>query len=316
MSAFLNDTLEDRRVGVLESKILRTLLYFDIFHHPMRFAEIHQYLHGLADDKDSLRKSLDRLVSLGLIHSGEGFYSLRKVEVLSRRRLDGEAQAMRALKTAKKYSSIIASFPFVRGVCISGSLSKGYMDARTDIDYFVITHPGRLWLSRTLLVLFKKVILFNSKKHFCVNYFISADNLRIPDQNIFTATEAASLIPMYNPSLYSQLLAANPWIKLFFPQLLLREPDCVQARTPVMKRNLERLFRGQVGERLDAACFRLTLKFWKRKFRNFDEATFDLRLRSRRNVSKHHPHGFQEKVLKAYDSQIRRFEDLHALSLR
>src|SRR5262245_7809961 len=156
MSTFLNDTLDTRRVGVLESKILRTLLYFDMFQHPMRLREIHHYLHGQAGDEEAFRRALDGLVEQGFVHARQGFYALRKIEHLSKRRVEGERQAARALKTARKYSSIIASFPFVRGVCISGSLSKGYMDSHTDIDYFIITQPGRLWLSRTLLVLFKK----------------------------------------------------------------------------------------------------------------------------------------------------------------
>ena len=316
MSTFLNDTLEARRVGVLETKILRTLLYFDIFHHPMRAKEIFCYLHGRAADEGALSGALQRLSEEGLVHARNGFYALRKVDLLSRRRLEGEERAERALATARKYSALIASFPFVRGICISGSLSKGYMDADTDIDYFVITQPGRLWLSRTLLVLFKKIFLLNSRKHFCVNYFITSENLQIPDENIFTATETASLIPTYNHAVYMQLLRSNGWVKDYLPQLVHREQESVTPRTPRLKRKLERILDGNVGEKLDAASFRLTLKYWKRKFRDFDTTTFDLRLRSRKNVSKHHPHGFQEKVLNAYDEQIRRFENQHALSLR
>src|SRR4029453_8923510 len=97
---------------------------------------------------------------------------------------------------------LIASFPYVRCVCISGSLSKKYFDDTTDIDFFVITKPGRLWVCRTFLILFKKLFLLNSKKYFCINYFIDSDNLEIPDQNIFTATELTTLIPMHDYELY------------------------------------------------------------------------------------------------------------------
>ena len=230
--------------------------------------------------------------------------------------MDGEKRAAPARRKAIKYSAWIASFPFVRGVCISGSLSKGTMDAAADIDYFIITHPGRLWLSRTLLVLFKKIFLLNSRKYFCINYFITTDNLQIPDQNIFTATESATLIPTYNHSLYGQFHRSNEWVRNYYPQFRMRTEEwCVTEKWKPVKRFSEAIFGGVIGEKLDAFCFRLTLRYWKRKFSDFDETTFDHRLRSRNNVSKHHPQGFQEKVLKAYESQIRKFEDEHSLSL-
>ena len=85
-------------------------------------------------------------------------------------------------------------FPFVRGVFLSGSISKGFMSESDDIDYFIITAPGRLWLTRTLLILFKKIFLFNSFRNFCLNYFIDSENLYIPEHNRYTATEIVFLI--------------------------------------------------------------------------------------------------------------------------
>jgi hypothetical protein len=42
----------------------------------------------------------------------------------------------------------------------------------------------------------------------------------------------------------------------------------------------------------------VTVQFWKRKFSHFDDQTFNVALKSRRYVSKHHPMYFQGKVLK------------------
>ena len=80
---------------------------------------------------------------------------------------------------------------------ISGSLSKGYYDDDGDIDFFIITSPKRLWIARTFLILYKKIFLLNSRKYFCVNYFISSNALEIEEKNIFTATELTTLLPMF-----------------------------------------------------------------------------------------------------------------------
>ena len=117
-----------------------------------------------------------------------------------------------------KVSRKIAKFPYVKGVCLSGALSKGFYDDDGDFDFFIITKPNRLWIARTILVLYKKIFLLNSKKYFCVNYFISTDKLEISEQNLFTATEIATLIPLYGTDTFKEFLEAkNPWAAPYFP---------------------------------------------------------------------------------------------------
>ena len=60
------------------------------------------------------------------------------------------------LGRAKWGASIIAAFPFVRAVGISGSLSKQYADENSDIDYFIITAANRLWIAKNLPAYFQK----------------------------------------------------------------------------------------------------------------------------------------------------------------
>jgi hypothetical protein len=318
MNTFLTETLPALHpsIGWMESSILRTLLYFDIFHHPLKAEEIRQYLRDDEVEEEHFHETLRSLQHRRLIWSGHDYYAVRQVEELARRRMDGETRAGKAMKTARKYAAIMASFPFVRGVCISGSLSKGTMEPEADIDYFIITHPGRLWLARTLLVGFKKIFLLNSRKYFCVNYFITGDNLTIPDQNIFTATEAVTLIPLYNTDLYESFLRSNEWIRTYFPKFTRNNGEgCIREKKYRMKKRWEAVLDGRLGKKLDSFCLYITLKFWKHKFSELDASTFEHRLRSRKNVSKHHPQGFQDKVLQAYESRIQKFEDQHALSL-
>src|SRR5690606_20772121 len=127
----------------------------------------------------TLDNALNNLIKQGIVFNLDGFFSLQNQKELVTRRLNGNHKAQWFLKKAKKWSNFIGSFPFVRGVFISGSLSKNFMTADSDVDYFIITKPGRLWLARTLLVVFKKIFLLNSRKFFCVNYFIDENHLEI-----------------------------------------------------------------------------------------------------------------------------------------
>ena len=79
-------------------------------------------------------------------------------------------------------TKFISKFPYVRAILLSGSISKGYMDKDSDVDYFIITQPNRLWVTRLLLMLFKKIFLFNSRKVFCINYFVDSEKLEIEEK--------------------------------------------------------------------------------------------------------------------------------------
>jgi hypothetical protein len=185
----------------LGSSLLSTIIYFSLFKHPLSMAELSDYCHYLEAPEEEIISAVRQLQQDGLLDSDGEYYFLPGESANITRRIRGETNAPEFIRKAKSNSRLIALFPFVRAVFISGSLSKGYMDEKSDIDYFIITEPKRLWLCRTLLVLYKKLILFNSHKHFCVNYFIDSDSLEIPDKNIFTSTELVFILPMYNTEL-------------------------------------------------------------------------------------------------------------------
>lgn len=299
-----------------EHGILNTLLYFDIFKYPLTKDEIQKYCHCKIYSPKEINEGLEFLVAKKFVNYSSGFYFVNNDYAIVERRINGNLLAEKFNSIAKKYSQIISKFPFVRAVFISGSLSKGYMDKESDIDYFIITAPGRLWLSRTLLVLFKKIFLLNSHKHFCVNYFIDETNLEIPDKNIFTATELLTLIPMINQELFAKFLKENTWTNNFLPNLHpLNNKITDVKRRLTFKLYLEKLFSGSIGNKLDDLCLRITLKYWKKKFTHFSKQDFKNALRSKKNVSKHHPNKFQEKVLALYEEKIKQFEKKHLVSL-
>jgi hypothetical protein len=303
----------------LARSVLKTLLYFDIFQYPLTVEEIHEYCCEYSASKDEVLRQLEVFEEIGYVSRKDFFYHVKndKMEALVERRIKGNKEAQRFLKIAKRVSKFISYFPFVRGICLSGSLSKGYADSDSDIDFFIITEPGRLWISRTMLILFKKIFLFNSHKYFCVNYFIDTNSLEIPDKNLFAATELLSIIPATNADLYEKLIQANSWIKEFYPNGTLKtnKYPVLPANRGFIKRMGEAIFSGKFGDKVDDKCFKATLSTWKRKFEHFNEQEFDLNLRTRKNVSKHHPNGFQLKVMKNFTDNVQRFEEKFNISL-
>ena len=295
--------------------VVRTLLYFDIFKHPLRKEELLAFSHLRAHDANDLDPALEQLRQAGLVVCADGHFALSEAGERTARRSRHAERAQERMSKAHHYSAFIGSFPFVRAVMLSGSISKGVLDEEGDIDYFIITAPRRLWVARTLLVLYKKIFLLNSRKDFCVNYFIDTDHLAIEDRNLFTATEVVTLLPTFNPQICRDFLSANQWAFDRFPNMTMDRALPQERPARNKKRWLETMLAGALGEWLDDAFMRLTFTRWRRKFGGLDARTFELALRTRKYVSKHHPQGFQQRVLDALSERISRFEAQHGLSL-
>lgn len=277
--------------------ILSALCYYDVFEHPLSLQEIHLRMNK-SETLDNITSELSVLIELNIIKHHQGYFFLaHHSNNIVEQRKEKEKLAAKYLEKSKRYSSLIAKFPFVRGVCISGSLSKGVMEKDGDVDYFIITEKGRLWICRSLLILFKKVFLLNSRKYFCTNYFVDTNNLEIPDKNLFTATEINSLKPAYKSVYFEQFAKQNNWTTNFQPNFIRESIASEINDTSIFKKTTEKIFSGKMGEKVDTYFFKLTLNRWKNKFPKFDAEEFDLHMRSRKNVSKHHPRAYQTKVL-------------------
>ncbi len=297
-----------RELSVAQGALLRTLAYFDLFDHPLRLDELLRFRDGGPDETGSLLAALCDLEQRGLVVSEDGFWGLRNTFATTRERADDEARAKARLPKALSMSSRIAAFPFVRAVFISGSMSKGRLAPDGDIDFFVITAPGRLWIARTLLILYKKIFLLNSRRDFCVNYFLDTEHLAVEDRNRFTATELVTLIPTYGNGATETFFQRNQWAFEHYPGVPPPQSLELQLKRAGTKSTLERLLSGNVGNWMDEWCMALTWRYWKFKFSNMDPRVFDLALRTRTYVSKHHPRNFQKHVLDGFQQRIHDIE--------
>ncbi len=245
---------------------------------------------------------LDSLVQKGLIFYLNGYYSTENNYHLVERRLEGNKKARAIMHKAMKNGRLIAKFPFVRSVYISGSLSKDYIDKDSDIDYLVIAHKGRLWICRTLLILYKKLFLFNSYKYFCLNYFIDEVHTEIEDKDIFTATELMTLIPVYNQEGADKIIDSNNWVRDYYAHFPLTSAYKMNnIHSTSLKKFVEFIFSNKAGDIVDDLCMRITKSFlrWKLSTSNNLDA-----VNLQKYVAKYHRNDFRHYVLKRYQNKI------------
>lgn len=293
----------------LECSIVRTLAYFDIFNYPLTREEIVRFLQEGDVKLFELDEALNELKKSGSIYQLQEFYSLRNDVSLADTRRKSNTEANRYFPIAREKAKLIYHFPFVKSVMASGSLSKNCMDEKSDLDFFVVTSSNRVWIVRLLLTMYKKVFLRNSHKLFCINYYLDEDHLLLAEQNLFTATELTTLIPLEGFSIYERLQNLNShWVVNFYPNFkmgLRAKSEDLQSRSKTFFEKVLNAFPLQWVER---SIMELTHRRWKKVYGvSMDEHDFNTAFKSEKFVSKAHPRNFQKKVTDQYTSQLEKY---------
>jgi len=311
----MKDTLKETsihyEVSPLGFSTLRTLLYFDIFSYPLTLPEIRTFSGIDIGSYELLEEEVTIMIKVGLIFRFGNFYSIKNDETAISRRVKGNKEAEKYIPMAQRRAEFISQFPFVQAVMASGSLSKGYMDEKSDLDFFVVTAPNRLWIARTAFVLYRKMFVpFSRHKEFCTNYFLASDKLEIEEKNIFTATELATLIPLCNPDLYFKLMSANTWMNNYLPNFRVKEDwNLNSAGENGFKKLAEKIVDIFFGGQLNQFLMNVTLRRLKRKHSHrFSTSDFSLALKTKPHVSKGHLGNNQTRVLSLLQEKIKAFE--------
>jgi hypothetical protein len=286
----------------LGAAIDRTMRYYALFKYPLQVHEIRNNC-GMPCDEEEVEAYLHEQVMHGNIFCMDGYYTLLPdVTALLERRIKGREKAMRDIKVAKAVGRLIYQCPFVSFVGISGSLSKGYSDRSSDCDFFIITRRNRMWISRSLLHIIKKLSFMIGQQHkLCMNYFIDESALTIQEKNVYTATELNSLIPVCGSEMHYQFMQANSWVKNYLPNYSREEPRNISDRASIMKSLLAGVFNLVQPETLNKALMKFTDAKWRKKWarRGYPAEDYELAFKTRLGISKNHKANYQKKILEA-----------------
>jgi predicted nucleotidyltransferase len=293
------------------SDIVATLAYFDLFNYPLSQREIWQFLSNTRNNNE-FNQSLAELIRCSKVYKFGEFYSLRNDEAVAAYRRNGNLRATQLMKTARKICWFLSKFPFVRGVAISGSLSKNFANESSDIDLFIITSSNRLWLARTFLHGFKKLTYLLRLQHYlCMNYFVDEDGLEIEEKNIYTAVEVVTLIPLQGEAVFNRFRASNSWSKNFLPNHFLRVSIAEEPKFFFLQFILEKMFTNRVGDYLDNCLGKITAARWKNKTieNKKNMKGIVMSMVAKKHVAKPDPIFFQREFLNLYAEKLFKVEN-------
>ena len=299
----------------LKNNIARTLLYYDIFSHPLKDCELFAFLPQNSMTEEEFENALNKLASddNSIFAGKNGYYYIKPKESSIFIRAERENYSRKMWKRAALVTHIIKRFPYVRAITVTGSLSKNSSDESSDLDFMIITAKNRLWISRTSLMLFKKIFLLNSYKYFCINYFIAENSMEIEEKNIFTATEIAHIKSTFNSDLTDEFIRTNSWIKKFFPNYILCDHRLHSAGYKInnnksrLQKISEFFLNGTAGTWLNNYFKKITVNHWKKRYSQLKEEERNHMFKSTETVSKTHPLNMQKKILNMYRDRLKQY---------
>ncbi|HRY36864.1 MAG TPA: nucleotidyltransferase domain-containing protein [Candidatus Magasanikbacteria bacterium] len=249
----------------IKNAILKTLSFFELFSYPLTREELFEFLWKQKTTRCDFEVTIEGLLKEQKIFLQDGYFFLpnksNNVEFRRQRLLENENKLKKAARACKKISWL----PFIKTVFICNSLAFGTATQKSDIDFFIITDPKRLWLARffsnLILLLFGQRVNKN-KNGVCLSFFISKDslnlqNIKIIQEDVYLIYWLAVLIPIYDPEDYRRkIIADNDWLFDYLPQfsseLSIYAKEIKNGRFKLFIKNvLEKMWQGVYGDLME-----------------------------------------------------------------
>lgn len=149
--------------------------------------------------------------------------------------------------------------PFVELVGLNGSMATNTATRASDIDFYIVTRPNRLYTARLLAVM---VVHLTGWRRYgnriagrvCLNRFATRAGLTVTPHNEYHARVFSPLVPLFTQSgIYARYRAANEWMaQAHFPVIPLpnwrNDIGVVPGTIPLPRRLVQWLLHGRLGD--------------------------------------------------------------------
>lgn len=205
--------LDNRRVG---EAALRALAYADVFDYALTLDQIRFYLIGVLAGEPEVRDAVcTELLQPGRIERHGAFYCLSGRGELAALRVERRKHAEILWPRAVRYGRRLAALPYVRMAAVTGALAVDN-EPGWDLDFLIVTTPGRLWLCRGMAMLLVRLAR-SAGDELCPNYFISTRALGFTARNLYAAHELVQMIPLSGRDVYMKIRRENTWVSEYLP---------------------------------------------------------------------------------------------------
>lgn len=244
---------------VIESAILRTILYADVFSFPLTREELHRYL---ISEKPIAQSDIDKTILQSKklqdnLHLEDKYICLKSHQDIISLRKEREQISRDLWRSAIQYGQLLSHIPFVRMVVLTGALAvRNPSSIHDDYDYLLVTKPGRVWLARAFAILLVRIVRLSGRE-LCPNYVLAEDGLAQSRQDLYMAHEVTQMRPIYGAIIYQKMIKENPWVENYLPNTL--PFDSVPDKPRRIRRLFEWVLSGWIGDKIEQWEYRRKL---------------------------------------------------------
>jgi hypothetical protein len=203
-------------MGRGELAIVRSVVYAALFDYPLTLDQLQVALIGATMTREQILAAYEGSERLqSIVEYRDGFFVPIGRGDLVRERRRREARSREFLARHQRLLQWICAIPFTRMVALSGSVAHLNLEEDGDLDLFIVTRGHRVWSVTVAVVLLTK--LLRARRIVCANFVMSDAHLSVEQQDLFTANQILHLKPLIGGSVFEGFLAANPFVRRFYP---------------------------------------------------------------------------------------------------
>jgi hypothetical protein len=281
----------------LHAAVLRTIAYSDIFEYPLSTVETHRYLIGRPASIDEVARELSVATERGELEQLDGLYVLAGRASHFERRSRRNRQAERLWPAARRFGRLIGWLPFVRMVAVTGALAADNVEPEADLDYFVVTMHGFLWLTRAMILALDRVTSLLGSPRLCPNFLVTDTQLELEERDLFAAQELARMVPVFGTGVYTRMLAQNNWSRQYLPNAKI-ETGRKASEIGRVRQAIERILANSLVRRLEDWEMR-------RKIAKLGPQDRTGEARFTANQCKGHFGGHKKRTMQAYSERLK-----------
>ncbi len=215
--------VEEKNNNSIKVAIVEAIAFFDMFDKALTPFEIWQYLKIKCNFSDVFFH-LSEIKNKEKIFEKNGYYFLKGREIIVDNVTSQYNLANQKFKIAKRAAKKIS---FLSGVEMIAVCNNFHYKKESDIDFFIIVSPKRIWLTRALVTII--LHFFRLRRHgnkiidrICLSFYTTKDNLNLEKLALESIDPYfyhwfLDLIPVYGEGVYKQFFKENNWLKNIFP---------------------------------------------------------------------------------------------------
>ncbi|MFC1632564.1 hypothetical protein ACFL1U_00260 [Patescibacteria group bacterium] len=211
----------------LRRAVLKALAYFDLNAFPLTLLELRQALYFDHLEHIPNKPKLSELEDLiknnktlnNLVRQKNGFYYLKGSEQNVPERQRRHYLKLDKWRQALKITKWLRHVPFLEMIAICNTVAGGVAHTKSDIDFFLIARPGRIWMVRLGAIIVTSLIGKRRRKNkisnrACLSFIVTSDDLdlnkiALKPQDPYLAYWITQVSPLWGQATYDKFWQAN-----------------------------------------------------------------------------------------------------------